>query len=79
MHAGVQAASGGPGPMVGKLVLKTDNRLGEFHGQMNAINLEKWIGEKLISEPQITSIIVFILLNVPYHRKQVNKLPCKSF
>lgn len=48
---------------------------GEYHGQMNARNFQKWIVEKWL--PNIPENSVIVMDNAPYHSIQINKPPPK--
>lgn len=57
------------------LVFRAGLATGDYHGQMNAENYEKWMREKLI--PNLPKECVVVMDNAPYHNKQVNKAPTK--
>lgn len=59
-----------------ELVYKAGSTVGDYHGQMNATNFEKWVREKVIPNLEAPSVIIFD--NAPYHGKQVDKPPCKN-
>jgi hypothetical protein len=46
---------------------------GDYHGQMNAANFEKWAVEKLV--PYLPAQSVIVLDNAPYHCLQNDKPP----
>lgn len=48
---------------------------GDYHGQMNCANFEKWFQEKVLVNLPPHSVIV--LDNAPYHCRQLNKPPTK--
>jgi transposase len=58
-------------------VYKAGKAIGDYHGQMNSDNFEKWVNEKVI--PNLATPSVIIMDNAPYHVKQVDKPPTKSF
>ena len=57
------------------LIFKSQTTSGDYHGQMNALNFEKWITEKLL--PNIPPNSVIVMENTPYHGVQLNKPPSK--
>lgn len=57
------------------LIFKARSTSGDYHGQMNAINFEKWMKEKLL--PNIPQNTVVVMDNAPYHSVQTNKAPSK--
>lgn len=57
------------------LVFKSGKTTGDYHGQMNAENFEKWI--KCIVLPKLPPASAVIIDNAPYHNKQVDKPPTK--
>jgi hypothetical protein len=54
-----------------KSVYKAWSATGDYHGQMNSADSEKWVIEKLVSSLPPHAIIV--LNNAPYHCIQTNK------
>jgi hypothetical protein len=48
---------------------------GDYHGQMNSVNFEKCVTEKLLLNLPPCSVVV--LDNAPYHSVQVDKVPSK--
>lgn len=58
-----------------KLVFKAGLSSGDYHGQMNSVNFEKWINEKLL--PNLPAKSIVIMDNAPYHCTQTNKVPSK--
>lgn len=54
---------------------KAGSANGDYHGQMNHGNFEKWIDEKLI--PNLPPRSVVVMDNAPYHTIQVDKPPNK--
>jgi hypothetical protein len=69
---------GGSGDFVEgcELVYKAGRETGDYHGQMNSDNFEKWVKEKVI--PNLATPSVIVMDNAPYHGKQVDKPPTKS-
>jgi hypothetical protein len=73
------------------LIFKAGSVKGDYHGQMNFVNFQKWVGEKLLCLPpnfdvggnlyvpvsNIPANSVIIMDNAPYHSLQVNKTPSK--
>jgi hypothetical protein len=57
------------------LVYKAGAATGDYHGQMNGTNFEKWVHEMLAPNLPGTSVIVFD--NAPYHSVQVDTMPSK--
>ncbi|XP_043262779.1 uncharacterized protein LOC122403884 [Colletes gigas] len=57
------------------LMFKANSTSGDYHGQMNAINFEKWMTEKLL--PNIAPNSVIVMDNAPYHSIQLNRPPSK--
>lgn len=57
------------------LIFKSGLSTGDYHGQMNAENFEKWVKEKLL--PNIRSNSLIVLDNAPYHSVEENKPPTK--
>ncbi|XP_068081808.1 uncharacterized protein [Anabrus simplex] len=71
VHAGCE-----DGFLEGALVIfKAGKTSGDYHGQMNAENFEKWIREKLL--PNLPKNSVIVLDNASYHCVQQNKPPTK--
>jgi hypothetical protein len=58
-----------------ELIYKAGSASGDYHGQMNSINFEKCVTEKLL--PNLPPCSVVVLDNAPYHSVQVNKVPSK--
>jgi hypothetical protein len=57
-----------------QLIYKAGNVTGDYHGQMNGANFEKWIVKILVSNlPSQYAVIVSD--NAPYHCIQVDKPP----
>ncbi|XP_076278399.1 uncharacterized protein LOC143208148 [Lasioglossum baleicum] len=72
VHAGGQS-----GFIAGaELIFKAKSTTGDYHGQMNAINFEKWLSEKLL--PNIPPQSVIVMDNAPFHSAQENKPPSKE-
>jgi hypothetical protein len=57
------------------LVYKAGAATGDYHGQMNGTNFEKWVHEMLA--PNLPGASVIILDNAPYHSVQAHKVPSK--
>ena len=57
------------------LVFKSPTTNGDYHGQINAVNFEKWIREKLL--PNVPPNSVIVMENTPYHGVESNKPPSK--
>ncbi|KDR23778.1 hypothetical protein L798_11352 [Zootermopsis nevadensis] len=51
------------------------SEIGDYHGQMNSTNFEKWVREKMLQNLPPSSVVV--LDNVPYHSVQADKAPSK--
>ena len=58
-----------------QLIYKAGSTTGDYHGQMNHINFERWVNEKLL--PNIPPGSVIVMDNAPYHTVQVDKPPSK--
>ncbi|XP_045770001.1 uncharacterized protein LOC123870678 [Maniola jurtina] len=58
------------------LIFNPGTTTGDFHGQMNGENFEKWVVEKLL--PSLPERSVVVMDNAPYHSVQLNKPPTKS-
>ncbi|GBM10194.1 hypothetical protein AVEN_258789-1 [Araneus ventricosus] len=56
-----------------QLVYKASNKSGDYHGQMNYKNFEKWLLEKLTPNLQPKSAVC--IDNAPYHTKVENPSP----
>lgn len=54
-------------------MFKADTKTGDYHDQMNAENVTKWLTEKLI--PNIPRNSMIVMDNAPYHSKEENKPP----
>jgi hypothetical protein len=52
---------------------KAGSAMGEYHGQINAANFEKWAVKKLI--PNLPAQSVIVLDNAPYRCLQIDKPP----
>jgi hypothetical protein len=48
-----------------ELILKAGTASGDYHGQMNSVNFEKWLNEKVIPNLPLNSVVV--MDNAPYH------------
>lgn len=59
----------------GRLMYKANCSTGDYHGQMNGVNFEKWIKERVI--PNLPDDSVVVIDNAPYHGEQVDKAPSK--
>lgn len=71
VHAGTQ-----DGFLNGSLLIfKAGKSSGDYHGQMNAENFQKWISEMLL--PNLPEKSVVVLDNASYHCVQTNKHPTK--
>lgn len=57
------------------LIFKAGKVTGDYHGQMNSQNFDKWIAEKLL--PNLPEKSVIVMDNAPYHCIQNNKPPSK--
>lgn len=57
------------------LIFKAGTSSGDYHGQMNSNNFEKWIREKVV--PNLPESSIIVMDNAPYHNKQVDKPPSK--
>ena len=53
------------------LVYKARSKAGDYHGQINATNFEKWRAKKLTSNSPSQPVIV--LDNSPHHSLQVHR------
>ncbi|XP_076621619.1 uncharacterized protein LOC143342022 [Colletes latitarsis] len=58
-----------------KLMFKARSETGDYNGQMNGENFQRWIQEKLL--PNISENTIIIMDNAPYHSVQINKPPSK--
>jgi transposase len=58
------------------LVFRAGTVSGDYHGQMNADNFEKWLSEIVI--PKLPPTSVLVMDNAPYHGRQVDKPPSAS-
>ncbi|XP_023724109.1 uncharacterized protein LOC111873546 [Cryptotermes secundus] len=56
-----------------KLVYKAGGATGDYHGQMNGHNFQKWLTEKLV--PHVPPQSVMVLDSAPYHCVQIDKPP----
>lgn len=69
LHAG-----GASGFLAGaELIYKAGSTTGDYHGQMNSGNFQKWVVNQLMPNLQPNSVVV--LDNAPYHCIQVDKAP----
>lgn len=59
----------------GLLMYRSGTTSGDYHGEMNAINFEKWLSERVL--PNLPPSSVIVLDNAPYHTKQDDKPPSK--
>jgi transposase len=59
-----------------ELVCKAGKATGDYHGQINSDNLEKWVNKKVI--PNLATPFAIVMDNAPYHEKQLDKPPTKS-
>lgn len=60
----------------GRLIYKANSAKGDYHGQMNSVNFEKWIRERVL--PSLPPNSVVVIDNAPYHAEQEDKVPNKS-
>lgn len=58
-----------------QLVYKASTKSGDYHGQMNYENFEKWVLEKLLPNLQPNSVVC--MDNAPYHTIVENRTPTK--
>ncbi|XP_039285343.1 uncharacterized protein LOC120351576 [Nilaparvata lugens] len=58
-----------------KLIYRAGITTGDYHGQMNNVNFEKWVKEKLVPNLPPNSIVV--MDNAPYHSVLAEKVPTK--
>lgn len=61
----------------GLLMFKSGLKKGDYHGDKNFENYEKWIKDQLI--PNLKPNSVLVIDNAPYHNKQVNPAPTSSW
>lgn len=54
-------------------IFKSGSTSGDYHDEMNSVNYEKWITEKLI--PNLPPNSVVVTDNAPYHNVQINRAP----
>lgn len=59
----------------GMLLYKAGTTSGDYHGQMNHVNFEKWVREKLV--PNLPDSSVVVMDNAPYHSVLAEKVPTK--
>ncbi|VVC96923.1 unnamed protein product [Leptidea sinapis] len=59
-----------------KLLFKVCTVSGDYHGQMNSVNYEKWATDILI--PNLPQNSVVVMDNAPYHSVEINNAPTKS-
>jgi hypothetical protein len=59
-----------------ELIYKAGNSTGDYHGQMNHVNFEKWVRDKLIPSLPTNSVAMD---NAPYHSVQVDKVSSKYY
>jgi hypothetical protein len=57
------------------LIYKAGADTGDYHGQINAENFEKWMSSQVL--PNLLPGSIVVMDNAPYHGKQVDKLPSK--
>ncbi|XP_063237876.1 uncharacterized protein LOC134539624 [Bacillus rossius redtenbacheri] len=57
------------------VVYKASATVGDYHRQMNSVNFEKWLSEKVL--PNLPPASIVVMDNAPYHSKQVDKPPSK--
>lgn len=57
------------------LIFKSGTTSGDYHGQMNGTNFEKWVTQKVI--PNLKPASVVVMDNAPYHGIQIDKPPTK--
>ncbi|XP_063633868.1 uncharacterized protein LOC134804684 [Cydia splendana] len=58
------------------LMFKANQKTGDYHDQMNFVNYEKWLKEKLI--PNLKPNSVLIVDNASYHNKLLNRAPTSN-
>jgi hypothetical protein len=59
----------------GLLIYKAGAATGDYHGQINAENFEKWMSLQVL--PNLPPGSVVVMDNAPYHGEQVDKVPSK--
>jgi transposase len=57
------------------VIFKAGLVTGEYHGQMNAKNFEKWVTDRLL--PSIPANSIIVMDNAPYRTVEHNKAPTK--
>lgn len=60
----------------GLLIFTSHSKSGDYHGDMNAVNFQKWATEKLL--PNIPQNSVVVMDNAAYHSTQIDKKPTMS-
>ncbi|XP_049770556.1 uncharacterized protein LOC126109543 [Schistocerca cancellata] len=59
----------------GQLMFWAKSTKGDYHGQMNSANFEKWFGEKVL--PNLPPNSVIVMDNALYHNRQTERTPTK--
>lgn len=60
-----------------RLIFKSKLTTGDYHGEMNAENFEKWLAKSLLPSLEEPSII--IIDNARYHSRELEKWPAKQW
>ena len=58
------------------LRFKSQQRMGDYHSEMNSANYQKWLQEKLI--PNLPANSVLVIDNAPYHNTLINPPPTSN-
>lgn len=59
------------------MLFKSKTSQGDYHGDMNSINFEKWLHQQLL--PNLKKPSLIILDNAAYHSRQLDKWPTKTW
>ncbi|KAJ4426456.1 hypothetical protein ANN_27270 [Periplaneta americana] len=58
------------------LIFQAGRATGDYHGQMNSTNFERWVNTQLL--PNLPEKSVVVMDNAPYHSIQENKPPTRN-
>lgn len=58
-----------------QLIFPARSTQGDYHGQMNSINFEKWFSTSVL--PNLPPASIVVMDNAPYHSRQEEKTPSK--
>ncbi len=58
-----------------KLVFQANSTQGDYHGQINSDNFERWFRTQVL--PNLPPASIVVMDNAPYHSRQIDKVPSR--